>query len=134
MPRPAQLGNQTNPVAVVSGTHGRGMVMKRILIVICAIAALALVSNARAQQTPLENPKLDAKACADRERLALADTHQGPQVKETEGANPSEKLARTDGVICPPADIDPDIRARAPGGGRTPVISPSAIEPGTQAK
>ena len=108
--------------------------MKRIIIVTCAIAALSLVSPAGAQQSQLEHPKLDAKACADRERLALADTHQTPRLKETDGANPSDTLARTDGVICPPPDIDPDIRARTPGGGRTPVIPPSSVEPGTQAK
>jgi hypothetical protein len=99
--------------------------MKRILILTCAIAALSLVSPARAQPSQVEHPKLDGKACADRERLALADTYQ-LQSKETDGSNPSEKLARTDGVICPPPDIDPEIRARAPGGGRTPVIAPAA--------
>jgi hypothetical protein len=28
-------------------------------------------------------------------------------------------------VICPPPYLDPDIRAPAPGGGRTPVIPPA---------
>jgi hypothetical protein len=67
-------------------------------------------------------PKLDPKACADRERLTLGDTHtmQGRPAQE----NLSEKLARTDGIICPPPDLDSDIRAPAPGGGRTPVIPP----------
>ena len=27
---------------------------------------------------------------------------------------PSDKLARTEGVICPPPEIDPNIRAPAP--------------------
>ena len=67
-------------------------------------------------------PKLDPKACADRERLTLGDTHT-PQSRPAQ-ENLSEKLARTDGVICPPPDLDPDIRAPAPGGGRTPVIPP----------
>lgn len=111
--------------------------MKRILIFLIAYVALSLISSGtplRAQQiTQLEHPRLDAKACADRERLALGDTHQLLD-KETTGVNLSEKLARTDGVICPPPHLDPDIRAPAPGGGRTPVIPPSAIDPGTQAK
>jgi hypothetical protein len=67
-------------------------------------------------------PKLDPKACADRERLTLGDT-QTTQSRPAQ-ENLSEKLARTDGVICPPPDLDPDIRAPAPGGGRTPVIPP----------
>jgi len=109
--------------------------MKRILILVCAYVAVCLISTVTLvrAQTQADNPKLDAKACADRERLALGDTYQ-LQGKETDGANPGEKLARTDGVICPPPHLDPDIRAPAPGGGRTPVIPPSAVEPGTQAK
>lgn len=67
-------------------------------------------------------PRLDPKACADRERLTLGDTHTMQSRPAQE--NLSEKLARTDGVICPPPDLDPDIRAPAPGGGRTPVIPP----------
>jgi hypothetical protein len=105
--------------------------MKRILILVSATMAVCLVSTVTLvrAQTQVEHPKLDAKACSDRERLALADTYhlQGQlRAKETDGANPSEKLARTDGVICPPPDLDPDIRAPAPGGGRTPVIAPAA--------
>jgi hypothetical protein len=66
--------------------------------------------------------QLDPKACADRERLTLGDT-QAQQSRPAQ-ENLSEKLARTDGVICPPPDLDPDIRIPAPGGGRTPVIPP----------
>lgn len=112
--------------------------MKRILTVICVSAAVSLISTAtlvRAQQ-PLqpETPKLDPKACADRERLTLGDTHE-LQGKETTGSsNPGDKLARTDGVICPPPHLDPDINARAPGSGRTPVIPPATVDPGAQAK
>ena len=35
-----------------------------------------------------------------------------------------DKLARSDGVLCPPAGIDPEIRAPTPDGGKTPVIPP----------
>jgi hypothetical protein len=35
-----------------------------------------------------------------------------------------DKLARTDGVICPPADIDPDVQRPAPRSGTMPVIPP----------
>jgi hypothetical protein len=111
--------------------------MKRILNVICVSAAVSLISTAtpmRAQQPQQpETPKLDPKACADRDRLTLGDIHE-PKAKETTGSTPGEKLARTDGVICPPPHLDPDINAQAPGGGRTPVIPPSKVEPGTQAK
>ena len=36
----------------------------------------------------------------------------------------ADKLARSDGVLCPPAGIDPEMRAPAPDGGKTPVIPP----------
>ena len=36
-----------------------------------------------------------------------------------------DKLARSEGVLCPPAGIDPEIRAPTPeNGSNTPVIPP----------
>ena len=35
-----------------------------------------------------------------------------------------DRLARSDGVLCPPAGVDPEIRAPAPDTGNTPVIPP----------
>jgi len=40
------------------------------------------------------------------------------------GGNPSEKLSRSDGVICPPHTMDRELVTPPPGGGRTPVIPP----------
>jgi hypothetical protein len=37
--------------------------------------------------------------------------------------NPSDKLARGDGVLCPP-NVDPGMAAPPPRGGNTPVIPP----------
>jgi hypothetical protein len=36
----------------------------------------------------------------------------------------SDRLARADGVLCPPPGIDPEMQAPAPDAGRTPVIPP----------
>ncbi|WP_315835065.1 hypothetical protein [Bradyrhizobium prioriisuperbiae] len=36
----------------------------------------------------------------------------------------SDRLAKSDGVLCPPAGVDPDMRAPTPDGGNTPVIRP----------
>ncbi len=38
--------------------------------------------------------------------------------------NLSQRLAQSDGVICPPPGIDPEIRLPTPDTGRTPVIPP----------
>ena len=35
-----------------------------------------------------------------------------------------DKLARSDGVLCPPAGVDPEIRAPTPDSGNMPVIPP----------
>jgi hypothetical protein len=35
-----------------------------------------------------------------------------------------DKLAKSDGVLCPPAGVDPEMRAPAPDVGKTPVIPP----------
>jgi hypothetical protein len=43
------------------------------------------------------------------------------------GETLSDKLNRTDGVLKPPADVDPDIHKDAPATGTMPVIPP----PGT---
>ena len=35
-----------------------------------------------------------------------------------------DKLAKSDGVLCPPAGVDPEMHAPAPDTGNTPVIPP----------
>jgi hypothetical protein len=41
----------------------------------------------------------------------------------------SDKLAKSEGVLCPPAGVDPEIRAPTPETGNMPVI-PSPGSPG----
>jgi len=93
----------------------------------CAVATPAMAQAPEpavpAQPAP---PKLDPKACADRDRLTDGDTVQ------TEGRgpaqdNPGDTLAESGGVICPPPGLDPHIRAPAPRtGSDMPVIRPPA--------
>lgn len=40
------------------------------------------------------------------------------------GSNLSDKLATSNGVICPPTNVDPEMQKPAPGGGRMKVIPP----------
>ena len=35
-----------------------------------------------------------------------------------------DELARSDGVLCPPAGVDPEMRAPTPDAGNMPVIPP----------
>jgi hypothetical protein len=60
----------------------------------------------------------------------LAPQTRDPKACSGDGTAPqpgnqslSEKLQQTDGVICPP-DIDSDIKAPTPDGGKMPVIPP----------
>ena len=63
----------------------------------------------------------DPKACAPGERLP--PPRDGGAATTGSAENLSDKLARTDGVICPP-NVDPEIRLPTPDAGRTPVIPP----------
>ncbi len=36
----------------------------------------------------------------------------------------ADKLTKSDGVLCPPAGVDPEIHAPTPDAGNTPVIPP----------
>ena len=48
-----------------------------------------------------------------------------PEGTTTGQAEPlGDKLARSDGVLCPPAGVDPEIRAPAHDTGNMPVIPP----------
>jgi hypothetical protein len=80
---------------------------------------LAAASVALAQDRPPAT--VDPKACTPDERL-LPDA-QGAKRPSTTGEDLSNKLARTDGVICPP-EVDPGIKAPTPDAGKTPVIPP----------
>jgi hypothetical protein len=63
----------------------------------------------------------DPKACAPQGQAQLSE--QG-----TVGSGPSQtlsdKLEKSEGVICPPPGIDPEIATPPPAVGRTPVIPP----------
>jgi len=47
-------------------------------------------------------------------------------------SNLSDKLANSNGVICPPSNVDPDMQKPAPGGGRMKVIPPPGGPGGDQ--
>ena len=64
-------------------------------------------------------PSPNSPICSPHDILAQNGTAAGEQ-KQPLG----EKLAKSDGVLCPPAGVDPEIRAPTPEGGNTPVISP----------
>jgi hypothetical protein len=66
-------------------------------------------------------PTRDRKACP--EGQGARSGSNAPQSASPGAQTLSDKLAQTDGVICPP-DIDPDIKAPTPQAGPMPVIPP----------
>jgi hypothetical protein len=109
--------------------------MKTGAIIVLAIIGAAGPALAQAPPGPERPSQIDPKGCAPGERLqqgtngANSDSPQTPNAKAGEPL--SDKLARTDGVLCPP-NVDPDIRQAAPGGGKTPVIPPPGSPGGDQ--
>jgi hypothetical protein len=90
-------------------------------LLLCGGVALA-AAQGRPANPPVAPPPthVDPKGCAPGERLQTDGTG-APQHKSNEPL--SDKLARTDGVLCPP-NVDPDIKAPTPPGGAMPVIPP----------
>jgi hypothetical protein len=95
----------------------------------CAAALMLLgvslpcgAQNAAPPNAPPESgaPQIrDLKACAQGRRSGGT----APQTLGSGAGTLSDKLAQTDGVICP-ADVDPDIKVPTPQGGSMPVIPP----------
>jgi hypothetical protein len=54
-----------------------------------------------------------------------------PTVPETTGESLSDRLARNEGIICPPY-VDPEIRAPTPDVGTMPIIPPPGTPGGDQ--
>jgi hypothetical protein len=120
------------------------MQMKRSILVPCVLVALSGVANA---QMPTSPPAHDAAQPAPEHTGGCAPmqtTPQGNVVPEgtTTGQSPAplgDRLAKSDGVLCPPSNIDPQMHAPAPnaGAGNMPVIPPPGSpggNPGIRAK
>jgi hypothetical protein len=103
--------------------------MKASTIIPGASVALLLcaVTTVSAQNSP---SAIDPKGCAPSEQMQTdGKAPKAPDGKTGEAL--SDKLARTDGVICPP-NVDPEIKAPTPEGGKMPVIPPPGSPGGDQ--
>jgi hypothetical protein len=101
----------------------------RALSLAILAAAIWMPSLAAAQAPPKVNPpvapkteQLDPNACGS-DRATIG---QGGELdtKKADGRNLSDRLASSGGVICPPSQVDPAIKAPTPQGGSMPVIPP----------
>jgi len=95
-------------------------------------ASILIVTIAAAQDRPLP-PTKDIPE-TERGRGNCSSAIEPSERSRTEGrgqaeqgqgsANLSDKLSKSEGVICPPRGLDPEIAMPPPGGGVTPVIPP----------
>ena len=104
---------------------------KALVPVLAGALLLSLGASSQAQSPPTPNTVPPATGNTVRDPKACAPSQQvnPSQPGSTTGQaqpsqNLSDKLAQTDGVLCPPAGMDPDIHAPAPDVGTMPVIPP----------
>ena len=86
--------------------------------------SLLTVTVAGAQDRPAQAPSpapSGQQQCST--EIDPTDRSNG-ETRGQSGGNLSDKLSRSDGVICPPRSADREIVTPPPGGGTTPVIPP----------
>ena len=89
-------------------------------------AAMLLAAAAQAEGPSLRDPKACAPGADSHLKAPDTPTPSAPHTPNAttgSGSNLSEKLAQSDGVLCPP-DVDPGIKAPTPEVGKMPVIPP----------
>jgi hypothetical protein len=108
------------------------MQSKHSLILASVLIAASGMASAQAPPAPATPPAQTAPPAPDRAANCTPMQPVAPRgTIAPEGSTtgrPAEplgdKLARSDGVLCPPAGVDPEIRAPTPDGGNMPVIPP----------
>lgn len=94
--------------------------------VVLAFVPALIAAQAPPTSKPRPAPPSQTSRCAD--PAPPATTGRGDaEVPKPDGSNLTEKLAQSNGVLCPPDHGDQAIQAPTPPGGRMPVIKP----PGT---
>jgi hypothetical protein len=104
------------------------MRMKSLMMVSC-VAMLGTAAHAQAPASPATPPAQTAPPAANQPSNCAPMTPRGPGTKEggTVGQSSEtlgDRLAKSDGTLCPPSGVDPEIRAPTPQGGNMPVIPP----------
>ncbi|MHC2331955.1 hypothetical protein [Bradyrhizobium sp. USDA 4454] len=107
------------------------MKINRTLALSCVLMLAPVVAVAQAPPTPATPPAQTAPPALARAAANCAPQPSHPGVPVPEGTTTGQakeplgdKLAKSDGVLCPPAGVDPEMRAPTPQGGNTPVIPP----------
>jgi len=108
---------------------GPAAVAGALLVATLTSAAAQAPPSPHAPAQPSANQP-DKRACAQPPLPVAPSQRQGalagqpPRAATGEAPHLSDQLAKSDGVICPPPGVDPEIRAPAPEVGKMPVIPP----------
>jgi hypothetical protein len=104
------------------------------LAMACTLAAVPSLVMAEAAPAPSTPQAQTAPPNSDHSTTKCAPTQVAPTEGSVQPSNPKggadkplgDTLARSDGVLCPPPGVDPEIHAPTPNppGGSMPVIPP----------
>jgi len=113
--------------------------MNRLLLLVCVLVVPGMAS-AQAPPTPT-TPLAQTAPPAPQRSTDCAPTKPVPprgsvapegSTTGQAGEPLGDKLAKSNGVLCPPAGVDPEMRAPTPDTGNTPVIPPPGSPGGDQ--
>lgn len=114
----------------------------KIIPFIGLFALVPAMAGAQAPPAPATPPAATAPPNVQRSNTNCAPTRAVPQDgtvaprgNSTTGQTSeplTDKLARSDGVLCPPPGVDPDMHAPTPNTGTMPVIPPPGSPGGDQ--
>jgi hypothetical protein len=105
------------------------MWMKRLLLTIVLLVTSFGGVNAQAPTTPAKADQRCAPSKSEPDRGTIAPREGAAGQNDVPLG---DKLAQSDGVICPPTNVDPKMRTPAPNGGPMPVIPPPGSPGGDQ--
>ena len=106
--------------------------MKHALYIAGVLMAASGTASAQAPPAPATPPAQTAPPapaidCSPTRPLPSRGTIAPEGTTTGRAAEPlGDKLAKSDGVLCPPPGVDPEIRAPTPDTGNMPVIPPPA--------
>src|ERR1700686_5525097 len=104
------------------------MQVKRSLYLACVLMASPGVAVAQSPPTPpppQPAPPAATNNCSPMQPVPPRGTIAPEGTTTGQAAEPlGDRLAKSRGVLCPPAGVDPEIRAPTPDTGNTPVIPP----------
>jgi len=104
--------------------------MKHTALLTCVLTVAAGAASAQSPPSPATPPAQTAPPtpvsdCSPMRPVPPRGTIAPEGSTTGQSAEPlGDKLAKSDGVLCPPSGVDPEIRAPTPDTGNTPVIPP----------